>query len=88
MIHLEAAKCFGKLVGPDNVRVKDESINHALSDSEVKGTDEEHQQKSSSCKEDEECQVIVVWAADAVRRSNSQAVVVLAATAQSFGATV
>ena len=71
------------VVSPDNVSVKDESINHALSDSEVQGTDEEHQQDSCSCKENEECQVVVVGAVYAVGRSNSQAIVLLAATTQS-----
>ena len=33
--------------------IEDESINHALSDGEVEGTDEEHQQESCSCKENE-----------------------------------
>ena len=71
------------LICPDNVRIEDESINHALSDSEVQGTDEEHQQETCSCKEDEECQVVVGGAVYAVGRSNSQAVVLLAATTQS-----
>ena len=30
------------LVGPHNVGIKDESINHALSDSEVEGTNDDH----------------------------------------------
>ena len=70
------------LVGPYNVGIKDESINHALSDSEVEGTNDDHKQESS-CKENEECQVVIVGALDAVRRSNGQAVVLLAATTQS-----
>ena len=76
------------MVGPDNVNVKDESVNRTLCNSEVEGTDEEHQQESCSCKENEECQVIVVEAADAVGRSASQAVVFLATTTQSFRVTM
>ena len=71
------------LIGPYNVGIEDESINHALSDSEAEDTDEEHQKESCSCKENEECQVVVVVAVDAVGRFNSQAVVILAATTQS-----
>ena len=64
---------------PYNAGIEDESINHALRDIEVEGTDEEHQQESCSCKENEECQVVVAGAVDAVGKSNSQAVVFLAA---------
>ena len=59
------------LVAPDNVGIKDESINHTLSDCEVQDTNEEHQQESSSSKENKECRVVVVRALDAVTRSNS-----------------
>ena len=68
------------LIGPNDVSIKDEPINPALGDSEVGGMNEEDQQESCCCKEDEECQVVVVGAVDAVGRSNSKAVVVLAAT--------
>ena len=71
------------MVGPDNVGIEDESINHALSDSEVEDTNNDHKKESCSSKEDEECQIIVVRAVDAVERSNSQAVALLAATTQS-----
>ena len=49
---LQGKRCIN-LVDPYNVGIEDESINHALSDSEVEGTDEEHQQESCSCKENE-----------------------------------
>ena len=71
------------LIDPYYIGIEDESINPSLSDSQVQGTDEEHQQESSSYKENEECQVVVVGAVDAVGRSNSQAIALLAATTQS-----
>ena len=46
-------------ISPHNIGIKDESINHALSDSEVESTDEQHEHKSCSCKENEECKVAI-----------------------------
>ena len=71
------------MVCPDNVSIEDESIDHALGNSEVEDVNNDNKQESCSYKENEECQVVAVWAVDALRRTNSQTVVVLAATTQS-----
>ena len=70
------------MVGPYNVSIEDESINQALSDSEVEDTNNDHKKESCSSKEYEECHVVVIWTVDAVGRSYSQTIVVLAATTQ------
>jgi len=45
------------------------TIDHSLSDSEVESSNKEHKQESGSCKLNEECQVVVVRAVDAVGNS-------------------
>ena len=70
------------LVGPHNIGVKHQSVNHTLCDREIRYGDGNHQKEPSSCKENEKCQIVVIGAMNAVRGANSQAVPFLAPTTQ------
>ena len=54
------------LIGPDYISIKYDAVNHTLSDSEVQSCDDECQNYSCCSKEDEQGEIFIIGAVDAV----------------------